>query len=143
MDAQKEKNIFFIPPWTKINSRKTPWKPWHALHLTPNRNPETVRLLPGLFYPVGLSLPVPSSRDLSTEHLVGGGNPQGRPGGHAQEGEHQEGSPPGVGEGKATWEQSVRDERSRAEVLGQEPWREGPRVVTSLGRCSEVGRIRS
>lgn len=75
---------------------------------------------------------------------MGGGNPQGRPGGHAQEGEHQEGSPPGVGEGKATWEHSVRDERSGAEVLGsQEPWLQGPRVVTGLGRFSEVGRIRS
>lgn len=139
VDAQKEKNIFSPPPQLKSTVGKHPGR---LDTLCISLQTETVRPLPGLFYPVGLSLPVPSSRDLSTDLPVGGGNPQGRPGGHAQEGEHQEGSLPG--EGKGTWEQSVRDERSRAEVLGfQEPWRKGPRVVTGLGRWSEVGRIRS
>lgn len=97
----KRKRIFFPfpPPRTKINSRKTPWKPWLLCILLQT---ETLRPLPELFYPVGLSLPAPSSRDLSTELLVGGGNPQGRPGGHAQEGGAPGGESPAVGEGKGT-----------------------------------------
>ncbi|CAO2641348.1 hypothetical protein LEMLEM_LOCUS25729 [Lemmus lemmus] len=52
------------PPPTKINSRKTPWKPWHALHLAPNRNrtaPPRTLTLSASVYPLPAAVTFPPS----------------------------------------------------------------------------------
>lgn len=136
----KRKRIFFsFPPELKSTVGKHPGSLGTLCISFQTKTPKPYGSSQGSFTLSASVYPFPAAATFPPSTWWVEEIPRGALGVTRRRGSTRRGVPRGWGRGRLPG-----DERSRAEVSGsQEPWREGPRVVTGLGRCSEVGRIRS